>query len=378
MDTSLNDDAPRWRRVVLFLIFWTLIGLSFAGQFYISSAQIGRPVTWQQALGYSLADWYVFAVLSTLPLRLARHLSLEGERWVRNLCVHMLASVVFSMAYVVLRSWVGLWQGSSEGRFIPSQESLRHLFLKTWHFNLLIYWVVLSVAHALEYYRRLRERTLRAAELEKSLMQAKLQALQMQLNPHFLFNSLHAIAELMHRDVEAADRMLTRLSELLRVALDSSDTQEVTLREEVRFLSRYLEIEQTRFGSRLSVSMAFPNETLDATVPNLILQPLVENAIRHGIEPCARPGRIEMSARRVGDSLELTVCDNGRGFDAAKSKREGIGLSNTRARLRELYGERQELELAPGETSGIRATIRIPWIGPETATGEETPLTANP
>lgn len=346
---------------MLVVMFWTLIGLSFAGQFYISSSQLGRPVSWQQALGYSLADWYLFAALSFLPIRLGQRLSLEGKAWGRNLGIHLAASAFFSVAYVALRSWIGLWQGAPDGRALSLHETLPRLFLKTWHFNLLIYWVIVSVTHAVEYYRKFQERGLRAVELEKRLVQAKLQTLQMQLNPHFLFNSLHAIAELMHRDVEAADRMLTRLSELLRLALDTSETQEVTLTHELEFLRRYLEIEQTRFGSRLTVDMDIPNDTLDAMVPNLVLQPLVENAIRHGIEPNARPGRIELRSRRVGDMLHLTVTDNGRGLTTDKPQREGIGLSNTRARLRELYGSRQLLELKANEGGGLRAEVSLPW-----------------
>lgn len=361
MAPRTNQATPRWRHGILVLIFWTLIGLSFAGQFYISSSQLGRPVSWQQALGYSLADWYLFAALSFLPITLARRLSLEGRSWGKNLVIHLLASAFFSVAYVALRSWVGLWQGATDGRGLSLRETLPILFVKTWHFNLLIYWVIVSVTHAVDYYRKSQERGLRAAELEKRLVQAKLQSLQMQLNPHFLFNSLHAIAELMHRDVEAADRMLTRLSELLRLALDTSDTQVVTLAHELEFLRRYLEIEQTRFGSRLTVEMDIPNDTLDAMVPNLVLQPLVENAIRHGIEPNARPGRIELRSRREGARLQLSVTDNGRGLKSDKPGREGIGLSNTRARLRELYGSQQQLELKPNEGGGLRAEVSLPW-----------------
>lgn len=342
-------------------MFWTLVGLSFAGQFYISSSQLGRPILWRQALAYSLADWYVFAVLAFLPVRLARSLSLEGQRWTRNLLIHLGASLFFSLSYVALRALVGLWHGAPDGRVISLHETLPPLFLKTWHFNILIYWVIVSVTHAIGYYRKFQARHLRTVELERSLAQAKLQALQMQLNPHFLFNSLHAIAELMHRDVNAADRMLTRLSELLRLALDTSETQLVSLQQEIDFLRRYLDIEQTRFGHRLRVEMDFPAELLQASVPNLVLQPLVENAIRHGIEPQSTPGVITLSGRRQAERLILTVSDNGRGLSQKTPKREGIGLSNTRARLNELYGAAAELSLEPNPERGVTATVALPW-----------------
>lgn len=340
----------------------TLIGLAFAGRLYISFGQLGRPIQWQQALLYSLADWYVFALLSFIPVQLSRQWSLEASNWVRNAFVHLGASLFFSLAWVTIRAVIMLWHGAPDGRVLSLDKALPQLMSRTWHFNLLIYWVILSVTHAVEYYKKFQDRSLRSAELEKSLALAKLQALQMQLNPHFLFNSLHAIAELMHRDVELADRMLTRLSELLRFALDTSNTQEVPLEKEIQFLGRYLEIEQTRFGNRLSVTMDIPKETLQAMVPNLVLQPLVENAIRHGIEPVARPGRIELQARRDGEWLELFVTDNGKGLPSGPSaSREGIGLSNTRARLQELYGPDYVLSLAPHSPEGVCARVRLPW-----------------
>jgi LytS/YehU family sensor histidine kinase len=172
----------------------------------------------------------------------------------------------------------------------------------------------------------------------------------------------------MHKDVEAADRMIMRLSDLLRAALDSADTQEVTLRKELELLQLYLGIEQIRFGERLTVKLDVAPEALEAQVPNFILQPLVENAIRHGIEPRARPGRIELNARRQADFLSLEVCDNGKGIQTAKPAREGVGLSNTRARLRELYGEAHRFELGPQPDGGLRVAMTIPYhteIGPD-------------
>ena len=195
--------------------------------------------------------------------------------------------------------------------------------------------------------------------LEKRLVEARLQALQMQLIPHFLFNTLHAISALMHQDVEAADRMITRLSELLRHALESTDQQEAPLREEIDFLKRYLEIEETRFGDRLKIELNIPPDTEDLLVPNLALQPLVENAIQHGIEPHARPGRVTISARRDGANLLLEVRDTGNGAPAG-SWREGVGLTNTRSRLRQLYGDRQTFELGSAPGGGFLASIRLP------------------
>jgi signal transduction histidine kinase len=354
--TIKNVLQRRWIKWLLWFGFWTLIGLSFAFQFYISSAKAGLEVTWRQAVSYALGDWYVFAVLSIPVVWLARRFDFESGNRARSLAVHLPASLVFSLAYMVLRAWVGRWQ--SEASFA---EAFQPLLVKTWHFNLLIYWVIVAVSFAFDYYRKYRERELRTMELEKQLAQAKLQALQMQLNPHFLFNTLHSISSLMHQDVEAADGMITRLSDLLRTALDSSDTQEVTLRQELEFLQRYLEIEQTRFGRRLTVKTDVAPDTLDARVPNLILQPLVENAIRHGIEPHAKPGRIELRSQREAGTLVLEVCDNGAGLRKDEPAGERVGLSNTRARLRTLYGDAHGFELRDAPGGGLLVRLIIPF-----------------
>ena len=235
--TIRNAFQRRWFKGLLWFGFWTLIGLSFAFQFYISSAKAGLEVTWRQAVSYALGDWYVFAALSIPVVWLARRFNFESGNRRRSFAVHLPASLVFSLAYMVLRACLGRWQ--SEASFA---DAFQPLLVKTWHFNLLIYWVIVAVSFAFDYYRKYRERELRAVELEKRLAQAKLQALQMQLNPHFLFNSLHSISALMHQDTEAADRMMARLSDLLRAALEGSDTQEVSLREELEFLPAFSQL----------------------------------------------------------------------------------------------------------------------------------------
>src|ERR1041385_2195465 len=351
--TLLQSRSSKW---LLGFCFWTLLGLSFASQFYFSSAKAGLDVSWGQAVRYALGDWYVFAVLSVPVVWLARRFRFEGGTRMRSLAIHALGSVVFSLVYMVLRAWLGQWQ--SQAAFA---EVFKPLLVKTWHFNLLIYWVIVAVAHAFDYYRKYREREMRALELEKRLAHAKLQALQMQLNPHFLFNTLHSISSLMHQDVEAADTMITRLSDLLRAALEGAETQEVSLREELNLLQLYLGIEQIRFGSRLTVKMDVAPDTVDAQVPNLILQPLVENAIRHGIEPRSRPGLIELQVRRANGALALSVSDNGAGLADNGGIKEGIGLSNTRARLQQLYGPAHRFELFRAEHGGVRVEISIPF-----------------
>ncbi|MDD2710626.1 MAG: histidine kinase [Verrucomicrobiae bacterium] len=256
----------------------------------------------------------------------------------------------------------------SGGRFGPEPPGfldflIRMLMFRA-HFNVPFYWMLVGMSHAVNYYRRSKERERRAMELEKHLMEARIRALQLQLQPHFLFNTLNAIAALVHKDADKADEMITNLSELLRVSLRNSTRQEVSLQEELALVDLYLEIQQVRFGERLRVVKGVEKEVLDAGVPNLILQPLVENAIKHGIEPKTGGGILTISARREKDRLLLCIGDDGENRQglgsAANPVKEGIGLSNTFARLRELYGDDYRLELKR-EITGATLILEIPF-----------------
>jgi signal transduction histidine kinase len=355
--------AKHWSRWTLFAAFWTLIGLSFAVHFFLNSSKAGQTISWSEAVTFSLGDWYVFAILSIPVAKLARRFPFERRTWGRVLFLHVIYSVLFSFAYMFLRAIAGEVQSLfNTNAAVPFARAFP-LLAKTFQYNIWVYWVILAVCNAFGYYEKFHERELRASELEKRLAQARLQALQSQMNPHFLFNTLHTISALMHKDVDAADRMVMKLSDLLRLALANTDTHEVPLKQELDFLSRYLEIEKTRFRERLSVEMEIAEETLSARVPNLVLQPLVENAIRHGIEKHARPGKITLRAHKRNGDLEMEVQDNGDGIRvrSGEKKREGIGLSNTRSRLEHLYGERQQFELQNLDSGGFLARVVIPF-----------------
>ena len=339
---ALNNPWVRWG---LWLGIWSVIAVAFAGQVYFAYARAGRPDALQQAL-FGLASWYVWALLSLPIAWLARRYPFEELGWGFSLALHLPASVLVAIVVTLLHSFI------SDFHEFGTQDPVTQVFT---------YLVISGATQAFDYYEKFVARTVRAAELEKQLAQAQLQALQMQLNPHFLFNTLHAISSLMHKDVEAADRMIAQLGDLLRYTLESTDTQEVPLKQELDFLERYLEIEQTRFGDRLCVRMEIAPDTLEASVPNLILQPLVENAIHHGVEPHARPGVIELRARRENETLRLEVTDNGTGLQDTKSSGMGIGLSNTRARLQQLYGAAHQLELRNGPSGGLCVRVTIPF-----------------
>jgi LytS/YehU family sensor histidine kinase len=216
------------------------------------------------------------------------------------------------------------------------------------------------MVQALTFYRRSEERERQALGLEARLADAKLEALRMQLHPHFLFNTLNAISTLVHKDPNAADEMIGNLSELLRATLDTAE-QEIALRQELAFLDRYLEIQQVRFGERLRIEREVDAAALDAHVPTLILQPLAENAIRHGIEPDPAPGVVSIRARRNGDRLILTVANNGAAAKMPAKSESGIGLTNTQARLQQLYGANCRLTFNSGAEGGFRVEIEIPF-----------------
>ena len=359
----MSGPSPALRQVLKWLgfaAFWTLVGLAFAAQFYLSSNLLGRSITWVEAITYSLGDWYVWALLSLPIARFARRFPPEeGPAW-RTAAIHLAAALGFSLAYVVLRALVGQAHSWLLDEPVTFPEVFRPLWVRTFPFNLLIYGVIIAVSHSIDYYRKYHERTVHALELEKHLAEARLQALLRQLKPHFLFNTLNGIASLMHSDVHAADRMLVRLAELLRLTMSHPGQPLTRLQDEITFIEKYLEIERIRFRDRLSVTIDVDPAALEAQVPSLILQPLVENAIRHGVEPYARPGRIELVVRCEPGTVVLTVRDNGAGEPAGGFSREGIGLGNTRARLRELYGEQHRFELANHPDGGLIVRVTLP------------------
>ena len=361
------------RRCALIFGFWTVVVLIEAGQNYSSQFVENFTFPWVLALRRSCEQWYPWAFLTVGIVWMARRVNLERESAGRWFLFHLASSVVVSLLYFAV--YAGLLDGQKsvmDGTTFAFGGVYRKLLIHSGHMTLLIYWLIVVAHDGWHYYRRSRERELQATALATELVRTRLEVLRMQLNPHFLFNTLHTISALIQENPEGADRIVARLSELLRVSLDQSDTQEVPLRQELCFLDRYLEIERVRFQDRLSVERRVEPGLDDLLVPSLILQPLVENAIRHGIEPREDPGCVGIAARRLDGMLELTVSDNGPGLadDDLTPRREGVGLSNTRSRLAHLYGARQHFELTPAAGGGLEARLLIPC---HTAAAEGTP-----
>jgi two-component sensor histidine kinase len=354
----MTSTRPR-RRVPLLGIFvvWTLLGLWNAQQNVLLTIASGRPIpSYTRPFVVAIVSMWSWVLLTPVLMQLTRWLNDRvASRTVRIaahvggfLIVHVLDSAFFFALNMLAQQPV---------------RPFAQLLLALGTYNALAYAIVVAFTTALDYEDAFRERGLRAAQLEAQLALSQLQTLRAQLHPHFLFNSLNAISALMHKDVGRADRMLARLSELLRSAIDGPTTNEIALIDEVAFVQRYLEIEQMRFGDRLDVRLDLPVETYDALVPNMLLQPLVENAVRHGVAPHAGAGRVEIRATRTGSQLGIVIKDTGKGLDLTlgNGAREGVGLRTTRARLSKLYGEAQELALVNIPGGGFETRVLLPF-----------------
>ena len=350
MSTALGGRRAS-RRFALHVALWTAIGLFFATQTHVDHAYSGHPLTWGQSLSLALLQWYLWALLAPLVFFLSRRFPFERGRVGRALAVHGAAVVVLAVTKLAADSALAPRIVGVPSATVP---------LATLHLNVLTYAAIVGASHAIDYYRRFREREVRAAHAEARLAEARLAVLRTQLQPHFLFNTLHAISSLVRVDPDAADAMIARLSDLLRVTLESGGADEVPLRREIDVLRRYVEIEEVRFQDRLRVRYEIDPETLDAAVPSLVLQPLVENAIRHGVARLARPGTVAIRSSRDGARLRLEVGDDGPGAAPDAKPGRGLGLDNSRNRLAELYGADHRFAVSTREGGGFRVTIEIP------------------
>jgi len=352
-----------------FLLAWDRLGFRlvvFAGLALMWILQ-GRlaGLSWQDLLHAELGGLMPWAFLAPMVLSMNRRVQQARPGLWRFIGAHLVGMVlVFVPYWFILRGiglawkcWASGWQAFRLAALMPTTQNLLGGFLNV----PFVYFLILLGAEAMQHAQARREEATQADRLARQLAEARLSLLQRQLHPHFLFNALQAISTLLHRDPETADRLLVRLSDLLRAMLENASGQTLSLRQELDLTRKYLDIEQVRFGSRLSVEWCVDESVLDVAVPSLVVLPLVENAIRHGLSPKVGPGRLAIGARSDGSSLLLTVEDDGLG--ATLPLTAGLGVGNTRQRLGALYGERGSLHVDAAPLAGFRATIRIPLDG---------------
>jgi two-component system, LytTR family, sensor kinase len=369
---SARSDTARMRKVWTPPWRWvfgvaTALGLFSWLQAYrltLVNLQPGMSVQAGKLLVLNLALWYMAALLMPAVVWAARRFPFDSGHKVRAVLAHSVGALAFATVHFVGLIGVrfvlwdngGKWSGATWAQFFQ-----RRIFEQL-DWSLMVYAVIVGVSHAIAFYNESQQRKVRAAQLETLVVEARLKTLQAELHPHFLFNTLHAISTLVHRDPEAADRMISRLSDLLRITFDRSGEAKVSLKEEIEFLQKYLDIEQTRFQDRLTVNVTIEPDALDGEVPRMILQPLVENAIKHGIAGRHGGDCVQVSAGRVGERLWMQVRDNGGGLQVRtlRALRTGVGLANTRDRLDCLYGRLYRLEFSDRD-GGLSVLIEIPF-----------------
>ena len=352
----LSRSRPRW----LLLAAACLVPAALSAVQAIIQERLvgGKTIPWPD-LVFSSGEWLFLGALTPIVYVLARRFPLRRDRIGRTLSVHVLGSLLLCLGWATL--------GISLGRLLDRYPWQGHLLrdylswiLTSIPWSVAMYFAFLGCVYAFTYFAEAREREAQQARLAAQLAEARLGALRMQLNPHFLFNSLNALAVLVRdQNTRDASRMLELLGSVLRQVLQSQQGSEVPLAEELRFLEQYLAIEQVRFSDRLQVRWRVDDEARGAMVPEFILQPVVENAVRHGVAKRSEPGTIEISASIDGGDLVLAVSDDGPGF-ASEAAGRGVGLTNTRARLETLFGERARLEVIRRSEGGTVATIRLP------------------
>jgi sensor histidine kinase YesM len=355
----------RWLKWCALFGFWCFFGFLSAIQSYLGALAEGMAHSFLKMFVWQLLGWCFWGLLTPPIIWLGHRFPLERSRWPRTLAAHLTACIIISAIHLAFFTYITILIRPYDemGSMRPFWESYLGRLSYQFHLELLIYMAILGVGYAFDYYNKYRERESRAAQLEAQLAQAQLQTLRMQLQPHFLFNTLNGIAGLVRdQKNKAAVDMLAGLSDLLRYTLENAGKQEVPLREELDFLELYLDIQQMRFSDRLAVRLDVAPETLDALVPNLILQPLVENAIRHGIAGRASGGTVGVSASLEHGLLRIRVYDDGTGLreDWRLKQSDGIGLQNTLARLEQLYGAGHGFTVRNRERGGVEASLAIP------------------
>jgi two-component system, LytTR family, sensor kinase len=350
----------------------TVFGMLVAVQLYLYYERFytEKGITFFETLAYALPEWFLWALLGPVIYIMARRFPVDRATWKRHLPLHGIISLIYPFVHVIMSSFL-VWMISDMVR--QKLNFSRHLefeLLTSYQFNMIIYWGIAGIGFTIGNYRKYHDASLLSVTLEKQLVQtqlqftrAQLQTLKQQLQPHFLFNTLNTITSYMYTDVALANRMIASLSRLLRMIIEFAGCEEMTMRSELEFMEKYFEIETVRFQDRLKVQFTVDPQTMTALVPVFILQPLVENAVCHGIAKRSTPGRIIIHAHKDDHTLTVSVTDNGAGIPHLHTEefKQGLGLSTTVTRLNQLYGSAASVEMMNLPAGGFEIRFSIPF-----------------
>lgn len=370
---TIADEGHRLRQLtrLLFAVVWIVPSTLAATQLILVGDASGTHYSLGTALVWQGSAWMLWGIWSQLILTLVDRVKLDSARALPWLAVHIGGTVVVCAVNVLAIAWLDHIFGAV-GQVTSYAFAVRMVLVNHLDIQVVLYWAVLGAAYMVEFVRRYRERDRIAAELEQKLARTQLEALRMQLNPHFLFNALNSVAELMEMDVREAQRTLTRVADLLRLSLRSAAQSLIPVWQEIELVELYLQIARVRYGAGLDADITVDPSVVDLMVPSFLLQPLVENALKHGLAPGHADQTIEVRLTRSGQTLEIVVEDNGKGLDGLLTTSGrflaavpsvdglGIGLTNTRSRLAMLYGNRYAFRMSNLPTGGCRVEIRLP------------------
>lgn len=362
----MTSESTQKKLKILLLIFvaWTFIAIIFTAKNSMSAATFGKQFSFMQSFKIQFVSCLGWFFLTLAIIWFAERFLPEGK----DIYLKIITLILFGVLIV----WL---QTTYQAIFLPMTgfgkmrgastfwEIYRNMFIYNWLLSSTLYLLTLGIILVATFYRKYKKRELLSSKLEASLSRARLQVFQMQLHPHFLFNTHNAITELIHNDPHTAEKMLTNLSDLLRMSLDRIEVEKISLQKELEFVKKYIEIEQVRFQERVRFKLDIAPETLEAVVPNMVLQPLIENAVKHGIAPLKQGGTIQINSYKKGKFLFIKVSDDGVGLSASEKNFvvKGIGLANTKARLLHLYKDEQNFEINPENEKGFAVLLKIPF-----------------